>query len=272
MPISQTDFDDACDELLLAGETPTIERMRAAIGGGSPGTVGPMLKTWKARRAEEDALRDIPIPASLSDDAALTLARLWTRAMAEATAGHDAMRRDLVTAKAEIATLHEDYLGQLCRMEVDLDRVQTERDAHRDRVERPWRPHVRHCPIGLRARRRTPRARLLAWTLRLRTFGKPDRIASPPRVGLTGCAANATRPGGGGGTCPVFGQTAGCSAGDGCARCAGRAAETIADNDPGCHFRETPESPRGTRPIEASFGTCFSPEAAHRGARQSRCA
>ncbi len=135
MPISQTDFDDACDDLLLAGETPTIERMRAAIGGGSPGTVGPMLKAWKARRAEEDALRDIPVPASLSDDAALTLARLWKRAMAEATAGHDAMRRDLVAARAEIAELHEDYLGQLCRMEADLDRAQTDRDGHRTRLD-----------------------------------------------------------------------------------------------------------------------------------------
>jgi hypothetical protein len=36
----------AADALLRAGERPTVERIRAAIGSGSPNTIGPLLDRW----------------------------------------------------------------------------------------------------------------------------------------------------------------------------------------------------------------------------------
>src|SRR5471032_2462888 len=44
--ITETDVFTACDALLLAGERPTIERVRQKIGRGSPNTVSPMLDVW----------------------------------------------------------------------------------------------------------------------------------------------------------------------------------------------------------------------------------
>ena len=44
--ITEKDVFTACDALLLAGERPTIERVRQKIGRGSPNTVSPMLDTW----------------------------------------------------------------------------------------------------------------------------------------------------------------------------------------------------------------------------------
>ncbi len=44
--ITEKDVFTACDALVLAGERPTIERVRQKIGRGSPNTVGPMLDTW----------------------------------------------------------------------------------------------------------------------------------------------------------------------------------------------------------------------------------
>jgi len=44
--ITETDVFAACDALVLAGERPTIERVRMKIGRGSPNTVGPMLDAW----------------------------------------------------------------------------------------------------------------------------------------------------------------------------------------------------------------------------------
>lgn len=38
----------AADALVAAGQRPTIERVRAHLGGGSPNTVSPMLKRWFA--------------------------------------------------------------------------------------------------------------------------------------------------------------------------------------------------------------------------------
>ena len=44
--ITENDVFTACDALVLAGERPTIERVRQKIGRGSPNTVSPMLDTW----------------------------------------------------------------------------------------------------------------------------------------------------------------------------------------------------------------------------------
>lgn len=264
MPISQTDFNDACDDVFLTGETPTIERMRAAIGGGSPGTVGPMLKIWKAKRAEEDALRDIPIPASLADDAALTLARLWKQAMAEATAGHDAMRRDLVAAKAEIATLHEGYHGQLCRMEVDLDHAQTERDAHRNRVERM---EAERCVLSDRTARAeaeaaSATARMDAAIADVRQ-ARADCMAAESRTDQMRSERDAARREGAE-LVRAFGQTAGASRDDGCARCAGVGVDDDRPTAGVSPSRETPDIATGTgHEAWAEFSRV--PQAAHRG-------
>jgi hypothetical protein len=44
--ITDKDVWAACDALLLAGERPTIERVRQKIGRGSPNTVSPLLDAW----------------------------------------------------------------------------------------------------------------------------------------------------------------------------------------------------------------------------------
>lgn len=44
--IQEEDVWKAADALLLAGERPTIERVRRALGRGSPNTVGPYLDAW----------------------------------------------------------------------------------------------------------------------------------------------------------------------------------------------------------------------------------
>ena len=44
--ITENDVFSACDALVLAGERPTIERVRQKIGRGSPNTVSPMLDSW----------------------------------------------------------------------------------------------------------------------------------------------------------------------------------------------------------------------------------
>jgi uncharacterized coiled-coil protein SlyX len=44
--ITQSDVSHAADTLLRAGERPTIEKIRAKIGRGSPNTVNPLLDAW----------------------------------------------------------------------------------------------------------------------------------------------------------------------------------------------------------------------------------
>lgn len=49
--VSSTDVERAADALLRSGERPTIEKIRAALGGGSPNTINPHLDTWWKRLA-----------------------------------------------------------------------------------------------------------------------------------------------------------------------------------------------------------------------------
>jgi hypothetical protein len=44
--ITQSDVSHAADSLLLSGERPTIDKVRAKIGRGSPNTINPLLDAW----------------------------------------------------------------------------------------------------------------------------------------------------------------------------------------------------------------------------------
>lgn len=44
--ITQEQVNSAIEQLLLSGERPTIERVRAALGTGSPNTLTRMLDVW----------------------------------------------------------------------------------------------------------------------------------------------------------------------------------------------------------------------------------
>src|SRR5450432_4087205 len=47
--VSLTDVSQAADALLRLGERPTIEKIRASLGGGSPNTINPLLDAWWKR-------------------------------------------------------------------------------------------------------------------------------------------------------------------------------------------------------------------------------
>src|SRR5260370_39808171 len=54
--VTQSDVSHAADSLLRSGERPTIDKVRAKIGKGSPNTINPMLDAWwKTLSARLDA-------------------------------------------------------------------------------------------------------------------------------------------------------------------------------------------------------------------------
>jgi chromosome segregation ATPase len=70
----------AADDLLAAGERPTAERVRLALGRGSPNTIGPMLETWWSTLAQRlRAQLALPnVPAELGS----AFAQVWAQALA----------------------------------------------------------------------------------------------------------------------------------------------------------------------------------------------
>src|SRR4030088_2754540 len=49
--VTSSDVSQAGGALLRAGQRPTVEKIRTAIGSGSPNTVGPLLDSWWKRLA-----------------------------------------------------------------------------------------------------------------------------------------------------------------------------------------------------------------------------
>ena len=81
--ITALDVDRAADNLLRAGQRPTIERVRASIGRGSPNTINPLLDAWWSRLAGRldagpAALHRLPEPVLLAAEG------LWLQTLNEA--------------------------------------------------------------------------------------------------------------------------------------------------------------------------------------------
>lgn len=138
---------EAADALVARGERPTIERLRAELGTGSPNTLLRHLDAWwRGLAARLDAhARAIAIPEAPADvQAAAT--HLWTRALAVAqerasqqyAAAHQVLegeRRALVEREAQATADRAAALDQAAAAEarlVDLNRLA---DAQADQVK-----------------------------------------------------------------------------------------------------------------------------------------
>jgi Plasmid replication region DNA-binding N-term len=127
--ITQSDVSHAADSLLRAGERPTIEKIRAKIGKGSPNTINPMLDAWwKTLSARLDAG---PAAFHRIPEAVAHIAEaLWMQALEEGKrralleqrdstrlAEHDKQRLEL---RSHVLTLREGELDSRLR---DRDRT-----------------------------------------------------------------------------------------------------------------------------------------------------
>jgi hypothetical protein len=99
--IASTDVERAADALLREGERPTIEKIRAKIGRGSPNTINPLLDAWWKRLAGRldagpAALHRLPEPVLLAAEG------LWMQTL------DDARRRAAAEQGSRKASLAKD--------------------------------------------------------------------------------------------------------------------------------------------------------------------
>ncbi len=114
--ISEHDVWTAADALLMAGQRPTIERIRQQLGRGSPNTVSPYLDAWFAGlgarlQGRGAASAGVPEGVEMPETVARAALDLWTLAIQEgraALAEEAAARRALLDAReAELASERE---------------------------------------------------------------------------------------------------------------------------------------------------------------------
>lgn len=119
--ITEIDVHTAADEIVAAGERPTVERIRAHLGTGSPNTVTRWLESWWQQLGRRLAAQHakLALPAAPAAIEALAT-QLWERALEaarnEALGGLDGAREELATQRAMLETervrLHDDAQSQ----------------------------------------------------------------------------------------------------------------------------------------------------------------
>ena len=106
--VTQEQVNEAIEQLLLAGERPTIERVRATLGTGSPNTLTRMLDTWwkglgDRLTAQRQSAAVPGAPAAVVDAASA----LWEAALAAGQAHAEAAVAPERAALAETLTTME---------------------------------------------------------------------------------------------------------------------------------------------------------------------
>lgn len=105
--ITETEVHQAADELVSAGERPTVERIRGHLGTGSPNTVTRWLESWWGTLGERLAAQATKAALPAAPDAVVALATQWweqalTAARAEAERALADERSRLEVARAEL--------------------------------------------------------------------------------------------------------------------------------------------------------------------------
>mgnify|MGYP001556482828 CR=1 FL=1 len=80
--ITQEQVNAAADAILGAGENPTVEKVRAELGTGSPNTVTRMLDSWRSGLAER--LQNVLQLPELPTEVGQAMTALWQLAVAHA--------------------------------------------------------------------------------------------------------------------------------------------------------------------------------------------
>ena len=81
MAVNQERVNVVCDELANAGKGATLAAVRDALGEGSFSTLGPMVRTWKAGRAEvkKDGVA-VVVPEAVQAVGGRLLGEVWAMA------------------------------------------------------------------------------------------------------------------------------------------------------------------------------------------------
>lgn len=104
--ITESDVHATADALVALGERPTVERIRAHLGTGSPNTVVRWLETWWAKLGERLTAQQIRLELPNAPAELATLAsQWWEHALAAAQRHADAK---LAQQRADLAALEDD--------------------------------------------------------------------------------------------------------------------------------------------------------------------
>jgi len=123
--ITQEHVDAAADALVAGGERPTVERVRALHGSGSPNTVGRLLDVWWSELGGRLAAQQVKVdmPQAPATVAALA-SQLWEQALLAARSqANDELASDRHALSAERTVWDEERADHSAQVEAQLAAV-----------------------------------------------------------------------------------------------------------------------------------------------------
>lgn len=123
--ITQEQVNSAADAILGAGENPTVEKIRASLGTGSPNTVTRMLEAWRNRLGER--LREMSALPDVPGSVGQAMVELWRLAVDHANSEVIANLKNesakLEAARAELVREREGWETRLLAADAEATRA-----------------------------------------------------------------------------------------------------------------------------------------------------
>lgn len=128
--ITQNQVSAAAEAILGTGANPTVERVRKALGTGSPNTIARMLGVWRSQFGAR--LRGIGAPSEMPGPVAQAMSELWRLAAVHAERSLEvrvaAERAPLEASQAQLTRRCEELEAKLDALNLGIGRAQTARE------------------------------------------------------------------------------------------------------------------------------------------------
>lgn len=137
MAITKTDIHNAADAIAAQGETPTLAKVRAALGGGSFTTISEAMGEWKASRQQQSVVTPIreAAPESITERLHGFAADLWASAMEKANGRLQEEREALDEARKKIEATLAETQELAAQVSADLDAAQAKIEEQTQAIE-----------------------------------------------------------------------------------------------------------------------------------------
>ena len=119
--ITEKQVWDTADELVANGNNNPSQRDIIKEIGGSAGTVGPYLDSWKKDKDHRDSLQSVEVPPVLLEKNALFMAEIWRKAEELAGVENQAMREQILRLKSEMENAASDYQKRISDLELEAE-------------------------------------------------------------------------------------------------------------------------------------------------------
>lgn len=112
---------EAAEALQADGIEVTNKSVLDRIGSGSLSTLAPLLRAWREAQEEREELAEVAVPEVVNQHVGELMGRIWRNAVDHATAGHDAMRRELAETRADADKAYAEIVENLKGIERERD-------------------------------------------------------------------------------------------------------------------------------------------------------